>query len=631
MIYNDKEYKLNSNEEQYANLWARQLMFEEKAKKEKRKATSTKLSSTWDKLFRNNFWNDFRKILTPSHKSKFKKFKDLDFSKIKKTLESRKENITEEQKYEKKMIALDKKLNYGYAYVNGNKEAIGNVEVEPLQIFKGRGNNSNRGKIKKNIFPEEVTINIGREVDIPTPPQNHKWQKVVHDQKARWLAKWKESISGQNKYIYMSKSGQFAAGSDSQKFEKARKLNKYIDVVREGYQKYIKSHSIIKKQIGTVLFFVDHFGFRIGGEKDSVTADTVGATTLKIKNIQLIPPNKIKLNFQGKDDIKYNNILTIPKNIYENIKLFKENRNKDAQLFNLISACDVNVYLKTFDKDFTAKIFRTRLASTLMHNELDNLKIKKNTLDQTKKYMFKHANLEIAKALNHKKATKTGIKALENAQKRLQKAKETLKTVEKKSSRGERLKKQIQKYKQDIEIKKKSTKYSPGTSLDNYIDPRLVVAWCRHNNLEMKDVYTKARREKFKWAENTSDKWDYLETILSPGYGKMKPKTDITCPISHKEDNILDNFQKILKSYGYVLIRQKNHITTHHVSKPDLIDKTTFRQLYNTVNELIQKGYTNFALILIDALCKNVRKYPIKSKDNVFIKKTYDLVQNINI
>ena len=51
----------------------------------------------------------------------------LNFQKIRKGLIRMKENETPEQKLEKKRISAEKKHDYGFAVVNGIKEAVGNL------------------------------------------------------------------------------------------------------------------------------------------------------------------------------------------------------------------------------------------------------------------------------------------------------------------------------------------------------------------------------------------------------------------------------------------------------------------------------------------------------------------------
>ena len=58
------------------------------------------------------------------------------------------------------MINEEKKKTYGFAYLDGVKEKLGIFTVEQAAI-PGRGDNPLRGKVKKQVNPEDVTINIG--------------------------------------------------------------------------------------------------------------------------------------------------------------------------------------------------------------------------------------------------------------------------------------------------------------------------------------------------------------------------------------------------------------------------------------------------------------------------------------
>lgn len=47
---------------------------------------------------------------------------------------------------------------------------MGNFRIEPPGLFRGRGEHPKMGKIKKRIYPRDVTINIGEGVPIPEHP-----------------------------------------------------------------------------------------------------------------------------------------------------------------------------------------------------------------------------------------------------------------------------------------------------------------------------------------------------------------------------------------------------------------------------------------------------------------------------
>ena len=131
-----------------------------------------------------------------------------------KNLEEKKNKISESQKIKAKIQLEKKKHKYGIAIIDGNEEKVGNFVVEPSAIFYGRGKNPNRGKIKRSIDPEEVTINIGENDSIPKPPQGHRWKEVVHDNSAIWLSKWTDSITGNTKYVLFSMEGKFKGEND---------------------------------------------------------------------------------------------------------------------------------------------------------------------------------------------------------------------------------------------------------------------------------------------------------------------------------------------------------------------------------------------------------------------------------
>lgn len=60
---------------------------------------------------------------------------------------------------------------------------MGNFNIEPPGLFRGRGDHPKMGMLKKRVMPEQVTINIGKEAEVPVPPEGHKWKSVQHDNK----------------------------------------------------------------------------------------------------------------------------------------------------------------------------------------------------------------------------------------------------------------------------------------------------------------------------------------------------------------------------------------------------------------------------------------------------------------
>lgn len=77
---------------------------------------------------------------------------------------------------------------------------------------------------QKRVYPEQVTLNLAKSAPIPPAPEGHSWGGIVHDQKATWLATWKENVNGTIKYVFLAQSSAWKGQSDMQKFEKAREL-----------------------------------------------------------------------------------------------------------------------------------------------------------------------------------------------------------------------------------------------------------------------------------------------------------------------------------------------------------------------------------------------------------------------
>ncbi len=522
ILYNDVEYELNPQEERIANFYARRIISE----------SSGNVAQIWttDKVFNKNFWTDFKTYLSPTHKKIFKDFDKMDFSLIVEHLEERKaaeKQLSQKEKNVKKIQAAEKKQNYGYAVINGIKEPLGNFTIEPAAIFYGRGDNPKRGKIKRDIEPEEVIINVGGQK--VSPPPGHKWKQVIHDHNLAWVASWKDPISSENKYVYFAPEGQLKGKSDYFKYEKARKLNKYLANIRKQYTEDITSHLNKSRQLGTVLYLIDHHGIRVGNEKDSAETDTVGASTLRVEHVKLKEPNTVIFDFLGKDSIRYYKEIPVEEDVYDNFVEFLSSKKPSEPVFDLISAADINAYLRNFDKDFSSKVFRTRLASTVMDASLKKKRVKKNATQDEKKKIFTQANIEVAKILNHQRTVSEKAKeTIKKYKGELKDLRVALKEAKEAGKSTKTLDTKIQKKKDQIATKKDTLNIAINTSLANYIDPRIVVSWAKTNEMSIPKAYTATLQRKFKWAiDITNDEWDYDTTSLPVDMRKLDPVSDV--------------------------------------------------------------------------------------------------------
>jgi len=106
---------------------------------------------------------------------------------------------------------------------------------------------------------------------------------------------------------------------------------------------------------------------------------------------------------------------------------------------------------------------------------------------------------------NHKR---TIPKTFEDA---LQKKKDMLKKIDGTTPKTEKQKQKLmerkEKIKLTIDLAGKTRDYNLGTSLRNYIDPRIFKAWTDEVNANWEKLYTAALQKKFLWVKNVDTDW----------------------------------------------------------------------------------------------------------------------------
>ena len=489
-----------------------------------------------DKVFQKNFTADFAKTMN----SKFKKisYEDIDFSSAYKVVDKEKdlkEMMTKEEKKEqakkRKELREELKTKYGIAIMDGKEVEVGNYMAEPPGIFIGRGEHPLRGKWKLRVTAKDVTLNMDKEAK---KSMKGEWREIVHDHDSMWLASWMDFLTQKRKYVWLADSSDLKQGRDKEKYEKAVKLEKEIEKIKKAMVKDMKDPK--KSNVATACYLIYRTAMRVGDEKDPDEADTVGATTLRKEHIK-ITSDAIEFDFLGKDCVRWQETLKAvgdDKQFQENLKKLIEKKKPNEEIFHNITSRDVNKYFSGIVKGLTAKVFRTYQATTVVKDYLmehDNIKGK--TANE-KLYHAKMANLEAAKMCNHKRTIpKTFDQVLEkkrdtikNAEKDQpsKKTQEALKKVEsslpktetQKKSKEKRIKtlngqikKQKQKHKERVEklklqidLSEKTRDYNLGTSLRNYIDPRVIKAWTDEVGVEWEKLYTAALQKKFLWVKN---------------------------------------------------------------------------------------------------------------------------------
>ena len=124
---------------------------------------------------------------------------------------------------------------------------MGNYNMEPPGLFRGRGEHPKTGKVKLRCFSESVSINLSEDACVPICNlRGHAWQSVQHDPAVTWLCSWNENVQNQNKYVMLAASSSFKGTSDMDKYGKAIRLKAHIGAVRKDYTAKMKSKVIMR-------------------------------------------------------------------------------------------------------------------------------------------------------------------------------------------------------------------------------------------------------------------------------------------------------------------------------------------------------------------------------------------------
>ena len=495
-----------------------------------------------DKVFQKNFLADFANTFG----SKYKKLEleDVDFKNAFKVVDKEKdakELLTKEEKKalaaKRKELREEMKEKFGKGKMDGNEVEIANYMAEPPGIFIGRGEHPLRGKWKPKVTSKDVTLNLGKEAKVP----KGDWGKIVHDQDSMWMASWTDYLTQKRKYVWLADTAGIKQDRDKAKYDKAKKLAQEIETVKTKIVKDMESKDAKIRRISTVCWLIYRTAMRVGDEKDPDEADTVGATTLRKEHVELTS-DAIKFDFLGKDSVRWQE--TVPavgndKQFHANLKELTAKIKPTDEIFGNLTSRDVNEYYKTVVNGLTAKVFRTFSASTVVSKYLNENGDVKTKSAMEKLYHAKLANLEAAIMCNHKRTIpKTFEQSLQKKRDTLKvaqkatpwkKNEETLKKVEstktktdaQEKKRKERItkikqmikksktkqKERVEKLQLQLDLTEKTRDYNLGTSLRNYIDPRIFKSWTDEVSADWEKLYTSALQKKFLWVKSENESW----------------------------------------------------------------------------------------------------------------------------
>jgi DNA topoisomerase I len=492
-----------------------------------------------DPVFQSNFISDFKKLL-PDRFGSIQKIDEIDMSEMF-NLVDKELKIKEEEKIrvkslsreERRRISQEKKIEkeklksiYGIAKIDGIEVDVANWLVEPPGIFMGRGLHPLRGKWKPRVTAKDVTLNLGEDASVPEGP----WKAIVHDHYSMWLASWIETLTGKRKYVWLHDSSYLRQDSDKAKYDIAKELESYIFAIeKEIINQMLYAKDTTKKRVATVCYLIYKLAMRVGDEKDTDEADTIGASTLRVEHLKFPNVNgkvQIEFNFLGKDSVPWQKVLEIStpdtKALHENLLFFMKGKDRKDEIFEDITSAKVNKFLRSIDKDnlpnLTAKVFRTYIATAIVKERLatPTLKVHKNESEFKKVYVAKIANLEAAITCNHKKGidprNPASKKSWEKFEQSIANKKEKIRQL-KLELKDKKWKTELQKLKKEqrlekvefqLRLQQETKDYNLGTSLRNYIDPRVFKSWCEFVNLDWTKIYTSTLQRKFKWIEQYS-------------------------------------------------------------------------------------------------------------------------------
>jgi DNA topoisomerase-1 len=350
-------------------------------------------------------------------------------------------------------------------------------------------------------------------VPAPDPGPGHKWKDVIHNDTVTWLCGWNDTINTKDwKYVQFGAMSSIKAESDIQKYEKARKLKLAVDAIRRDYFKKMKTGDMLAKQLAVTTYLVDKLALRAGGEKDEDLADTVGVCTLRVGHVEFITPSTLKLDFLGKDSIRYLQEHEVDPLVFEAMQKFCKGKKPDNDIFDQIDPSKVNKHLQTLMPGLTIKVFRTYNASFVLNKLLKDT----NPRDTVplKKAAYDAANKEVAVLCNHQKGESKAhgaqMEKLVDKKKAMEKELKALRQdKEKNKSKISTMKERLAKLELQMKMKEDLKTVSLGTSKINYLDPRITIAWCKRNEVPPPTVFTRALVEKFNWSMEVEPDFDF--------------------------------------------------------------------------------------------------------------------------
>uniref|UniRef100_A0A1I8H623 DNA topoisomerase 1 n=1 Tax=Macrostomum lignano TaxID=282301 RepID=A0A1I8H623_9PLAT len=508
-------------------------------------------------VFNNNFFQDWRSVMTHDEQKRIKSLKKCDFKEMHRYFTQQAEERKNRSKEEKlKLKQENERLmkEYGVCTLDGHKQKIANFRIEPPGLFRGRGNHPKMGKLKRRVRPEDVIINCSKDSKVPKPPDGRKWKEVRHDNTVSWLACWVENVQGNFKYVMLNAASRLKGEKDWKKYETARQLHKVVDKIR--IELISKSKEMRLRQRAVALYFIDKLAFVLVMKRMTMKrilsdaarcATSTSSCTSSIQRWAIMLSNS---TFLAKTRFGTTMQCLLRSGSSKICASLWRIRRRATTCLTGLNTSILNAHLKELMDGLTAKVFRTYNASKTLEEQLDKLTNPEEPV-AAKILSYNRANREVAILCNHQRAVpKTFEKSMENLNKKVEEKEKAVKAAkreakaakvvakrqksvknkqayEKKKAALRRLEDQLLKLKVQKTDKDENKEIALGTSKLNYLDPRITVAWCRRFNVPVEKVYNKTQREKFQWAiDMAGPEFRFQDTDSDRGTNKMQGGDD---------------------------------------------------------------------------------------------------------
>ncbi len=228
---------------------------------------------------------------------------------------------------------------------------------------------------KGNEIKDATLLNYVENLVIPPAYQDVK----IFVEKAPKILYEGFDSKGRKQQIY---SAAWRKKQDKKKFESLIHFGKTLPKIRQDILKHIKKpNSSLDKMISLIIRIISLCYFRVGNLKYQKLYGSFGISNILRKHLVEINKKYIKIEFIGKKGVHNECMVTDPLIVAELTNLAKEKKSTDYMFsfydnetkeISAISAKEINNWLKSYDENFTSKMFRTYDTNVLLIEFLNN-------------------------------------------------------------------------------------------------------------------------------------------------------------------------------------------------------------------------------------------------------------------